>query len=292
MDKIKKYRAVFFDWDGTAVLSRLASTDKIVLLIEKLLLQGIKLMVISGTTYNNIANGQLHELIKPSALEGLFLGLGRGAYNYGFQNGQPVMLSEKLLTIKEKAILHRVCYKIHQHLLTKYGIETDIVFSRPNYCKIDLMVGLDRGENLFLQANEIEMVNKLLETKGYKDGLLGLMKLAEHFGDTEGIKLQATTDAKYLEVGPTTKSDNINYFMQAEVLCNGIAPSECCFFGDEFANLGEGICGSDAYMVTPFSKGGDFFDVSPQQRSLPEGVKYIGGGVESFENFLGEQISL
>ena len=35
--------------------------------------------------------------------------------------------------------VHSICFDIHKELLKKYDFPTDIVFSRPNYCKICLL---------------------------------------------------------------------------------------------------------------------------------------------------------
>lgn len=40
----KKYNAIFFDWDGTAVLSRTAPVDRAVNAMRPLLKKGIKLV--------------------------------------------------------------------------------------------------------------------------------------------------------------------------------------------------------------------------------------------------------
>ncbi|MFQ7552920.1 MAG: hypothetical protein ACLRMZ_24850 [Blautia marasmi] len=53
----KQYKAIFFDWDGTAVISRKAPVDDAVAVMKPLLAKGIKLVVVSGTTYENIAGG-------------------------------------------------------------------------------------------------------------------------------------------------------------------------------------------------------------------------------------------
>ena len=82
--EFKKYKAIFFDWDGTAVLSRKAPVDDIIPPMTKLLEKGVKLAIISGTTYENIAFGRLHELIPAEARKNLYLGLGRGVYNDGY----------------------------------------------------------------------------------------------------------------------------------------------------------------------------------------------------------------
>ena len=54
-----KPRAVFFDWDGTAVYSRKAPADAALSAMKPLLAQGIKLVIVSGTTIENIAGGQM-----------------------------------------------------------------------------------------------------------------------------------------------------------------------------------------------------------------------------------------
>lgn len=290
---MKKYKAVFFDWDGTAVVSRKAPVQEVAASMKKLLHQGVKLVIVSGTTVENIAGGDLGGYFSVDELSHLYMGLGRGAYNYGFTKEKvPQLLSSKIPDVQEKLLIHKTCYDIHAELLERYGINTDIVFSRPNYCKIDLMVDLDRNEQLFLQPDEIGRVNELLKSHNYQRGILGLIEMAEKMGIENGIKIKATTDAKYLEAGMTLKSDNVDYFMEHMMKSCKIKAEECCFWGDEFTFLGEGIPGSDAYMITNHTKKADFFDVSPVQMNLPEKVKYIGGSVGSFIQFLEEQSRL
>ena len=47
----KKYKAIFFDWDGTAVMSRQAPVEEAVAAMKPLLASGVKLVIVSGTTY-------------------------------------------------------------------------------------------------------------------------------------------------------------------------------------------------------------------------------------------------
>ena len=52
------------------------------------------------------------------------------------------------------------------------------------------------------------------------------------------MDVSATTDAKYLEVGISSKSDNADIlygFLQREY---GITDAECSFWGDEYAGDG------------------------------------------------------
>ena len=81
---MKHYKAIFFDWDGTAVLSRKAPVEDAVNAMRPLLDKGVKLCIVSGTTYENIAGGKLHSYFTPKQLENLYLGLGRGAFDYGY----------------------------------------------------------------------------------------------------------------------------------------------------------------------------------------------------------------
>ena len=57
----KRYKAVFFDWDGTAVLSRKAPVQEAAAAMGPLLRQGIRLVIVSGTTMENIAGGELEK---------------------------------------------------------------------------------------------------------------------------------------------------------------------------------------------------------------------------------------
>lgn len=287
---MKKYKAIFFDWDGTAVVSRKAAVEDIVVPMKALLAQGVKLAIISGTTIENIANGKLEGYFTQKELENLYLGLGRGAFNYKYEEGKIVVFKDRLPNKKELLLIHQVCFDMHIFLLENYKFETDIVFSRPNYCKIDLMVKNDRAEQLFFHEDELYEVNECLRKKGYNKGLTGLIKKAKEIGEQYGLDIVATTDAKYLEVGISSKSDNVDNLLEYFEEQYNIVASECSFWGDEYISLGEGLFGSDSYMLTDRSEEGDFFDVSNAKGSRLDKVVEIGGGVVSFKNFLLSQI--
>ena len=48
---MKKYKGIFFDWDGTAVISRKAPAEEAAAAMKGLLDKGVKLVIVSGTTY-------------------------------------------------------------------------------------------------------------------------------------------------------------------------------------------------------------------------------------------------
>ena len=278
---MKQYKAIFFDWDGTAVLSRKAPVEDAVNAMRPLLEKGVKLAIISGTTYENIAGGKLESYFTPEQLQNLYLGLGRGAYDYGFdKEGNPVIMESRVPNAKGIMAIHDACYQIHRVLLERYGMNTDIVFSRPNYCKIDLMPENNRGDNLFLQEGEAAKLQRILTSHGI-ESIETLIGMAESFG-TEEMPLRATTDAKYLEVGPTGKSDNVDALFDRF----GFDAEDCCFWGDEFIGVTDSIFGSDAGMLTDKTQNGDFFDVSNLVGARPQQVTQLGGGINTFLEFL------
>lgn len=286
---MKKYRGIFFDWDGTAVISRKAPAEEAAAAMKGLLAQGVKLVIVSGTTYENIAGGKLETYFTEGELDHLYLGLGRGAYNYRFEKGKPVVFADRIPDREGTLRIHDAAYGIHRELLAAHGLETDIVFCRPNYCKIDLMAGSDRGDRLFMQESEIDLLKAILNAHGIKGGLGELLEIARKAGQNCGIGIKATCDAKYLEAGISDKSDNADTILDELEKRFQIKGEECCFWGDEFVGLEEGIYGSDSFMITEKTKNGDFYDVSSVNGRRPENVQQIGGGVERFLNFLKEQ---
>lgn len=289
MENFKKYRAVFFDWDGTAVLSRKAPADEAVAAMRPLLKKGIKLVIVSGTTIENIAGGEIEQYFDKEELDHLYLGLGRGAFNYEFRAGKRFVFRDMLPDMACLEKIHRICFEVHMELKKRYDFDTDIVFSRPNYCKIDLMPNALRGDNLFMQENELEMLKKSLMSHGITGGLKGLMDLAGEMGDRYGLEVKPTCDAKYLEVGISDKSDNVTAVFRKLEKEIGLKAEECAFWGDEFVGIEEGIYGSDSFMITEATAGGDFFDVSEVAGKRPEGVVRPGGSVEQFLKFLRDQ---
>lgn len=286
---MKKYKGIFFDWDGTAVLSRKAAADEAVAAMKGLLAKGVKLAIVSGTTYENIAGGRLEEYFTENELGNLYLGLGRGAFNYRFEDGKPAVFANRVPDRNGLLRIHDVAYGIHRELLERYGFPTDVIFCRPNYCKIDIMVENDRGESLFMQENELDELRKSLTSHGIRGGLRELIGIAEAMGRRHGMEIKATCDAKYLEAGISDKSDNVDAIMGELENRFRIRSGECCFWGDEFVGLEEGVYGSDSFMITEKTKEGDFYDVSSTTGDRPREVVRIGGGVKRFLKFLEEQ---
>lgn len=286
---MKKYKAIFFDWDGTAVMSRRAPVEETVAAMAPLLDKGVKLAIISGTTIDNIAGGRIEDYFTKKQLENLYMGLGRGAFNYEFIDGKPHVFSDVIPDRKTMCDIHKICFDIHLELKEKYDFDTDIVFTRPNYCKIDLMVENLRGDNLFMQENELDMLKKSLKAHGIEGGLQNLISLSNNIAARYNIKVAPTCDAKYLEVGLSSKSDNADTIFEHINSKESISAEDCSFWGDEYVGIEPGIFGSDSFMRTEKTKSGDFFDVSVVPGERPKGVKELGGGIKTFLDFLKAQ---
>ena len=140
-----------------------------------------------------------------------------------------------------------------------------------------------------MQEDELGSLKASLTEHGITEGLQGLMNLAKEIGKKYGVEVLPTCDAKYLEVGTTSKSDNVDSIFALISKESGILPEECTYWGDEYVGIEKGIFGSDSFMKTEKTAKGDFFDVSEVNGERPEGVQQIGGGVAQFLNFLKDQ---
>lgn len=63
---------------------------------------------------------------------------------------------------------------------------------------------------LFMQEDEMSQLKAMLEEHGLENGIMDLVSLSEKVGEEFGLKVSATCDAKYLEVGISCKSDNVD----------------------------------------------------------------------------------
>ena len=150
------------------------------------------------------------------------------------------------------------------------------------------MVNDERGDQLFMQEDEMSRVKNILSEHGINSGLKQMVSISEEIGERFGTKVSATCDAKYLEVGISCKSDNVNTIL-SKFESEGIKAEECSYWGDEYVGIEDGLFGSDSFMKTEKTKNGDFYDVSSLEGSRPENVEVLGGGVSTFVNFLIEQ---
>ena len=177
---LKKYKAIFFDWDGTAVMSRRAPVDQAVAAMRPLLQKGIKLIIVSGTTIENIAGGKIESYFAEEELKNLYLGLGRGAYNYSFKDGIPYIFKNMVPDKGEILKIHQICFEIHHTLKEKYDLviidedNSDLdIFDFLDYCKekglkkiVISSENIEDVDYLKKQFMKNELMNKILTYLG------------------------------------------------------------------------------------------------------------------------------
>ena len=188
--------------------------------------------------------------------------------------------------------IHDAAYRIHRTLWQEYDYHTDIIFDRPNYCKIDLMNQNSRSQSLFLSGNEVEMVQTDLTAHGLQGGISDLLELAAGVGKQVGLSLKVTCDAKYLEVGVLNKSDNVDAPPTQRDTASGYSARRVCLLGGRVTWNWQRLNGSDSFMHTILSSPGDFFDVGTVPGIRPQWVRYLGGSIHTFLSFLREQAAL
>ncbi len=204
-----------------------------------------------------------------------------GAYNYQITDGRPEIFASMIPDQEGLLKIHDICYAIHVKLLREYGLKTDIVFSRPNYCKIDLMVESDRGDQLFMQGDEVEHLRRILKQHGIESGLKELIDIAESTGGNSDRKYRQPAMPNIWRLEFPVKSDNVDVFLE-RFKAERITAEDCSFWGDEFVEIEHGLYGSDSFMYTEKSKAGDFFDVSAIEGKPPggsEGARWRRGDV-------------
>ena len=65
-----------------------------------------------------------------------------------------------------------------------------------------------------MQENELDMLKDCLKRHGVEGGLQGLLDISVAAGERYGITVKPTCDAKYLEVGISSKSDNVDRILE------------------------------------------------------------------------------
>ena len=131
----RRFEAVVFDWDGTAVPDRDADAARLRELVEELCALGLELAVITGTHVDNV-DGQL--LARPSGPGRLHFLVNRGSEVFEAAAGGIRLLERREASAEENAALDRAAAATVE-ALGRRGISAEIVSERLNRRKIDLI---------------------------------------------------------------------------------------------------------------------------------------------------------
>jgi trehalose/maltose hydrolase-like predicted phosphorylase len=281
----RRFEALVFDWDGTAVPDRAADATVVRRLVEDACALGLHAAVVSGTNVRNI-DGQL--AARPRGPGRLYLLLNRGSEVFHVGPNGPRLLHRRRATRAERSALAGAAARLAAEL-EHHGLAVAIVADRLNRQKVDLIPDPAWSDP---PKERIDELLAAVEDRLARHGLGGLstvLELAQRAAREAGLPdARVTTDAKHVEIGLTDKSDSARW-IAGELARWGIGPRLVLVLGDEFGPLGGGA-GSDALMLVPELGRATSVSVGAEPAGVPPGVVHLGGGPAEFTALLGDQI--
>jgi trehalose/maltose hydrolase-like predicted phosphorylase len=281
----KRFEAIVFDWDGTAVPDRRADATRVHSLVEQLCDAGMDLAVVTGTHIGNV-DGQLHA--RPEGPGRLYLCLNRGSEVFIVGSDGPRLVARREATISENEALDAAAAATVADLAAR-GLLAEVVSERLNRRKIDLIPEPDWADPPKARISELlAVVEGRLRDAGV-DGLREAILIAERAAHHAGVAApKVTSDAKHVEIGLTDKADSARWIFE-ELSRRGIGLRQTLVVGDEFGPLG-GLPGSDAYLVPSGFERVTAVSVGREPTGIPDGVIALGGGPEAFIALLEDQL--
>jgi hypothetical protein len=279
----RRFEAIVFDWDGTAVPDRHADATRMRRLVEDACAAGLELAVVSGTHVGNV-DDQL--TARPAGPGGLVLALNRGSEVFRVDRDGPQLVYRRTASAEEDAALSRAA-QLTVERLAAGGLVARIVSERLNRRKIDLIPEPGWEDPPKARIGELlAAVQARLAAAGIA-GLTEAVKIASRAATDAGLAdPRVTSDAKHVEIGLTDKSDSARWIM-GELWRSGIAPGQVLIAGDELGPLG-GLAGSDSNLLVD---GATAVSVGVEPSGVPAGVVRLGGGPEMFAAMLEDQIA-
>ena len=281
----RRFEAVVFDWDGTAVPDRSSDASEVRAVVEGLCAAGMDVAVVTGTHIGNV-DGQLGA--RPLGPGRLYLCLNRGSEVFAVDERGPHLIFRRLATEAEEAALDAAAAETVARLAA-HGVRGEIVSQRLNRRKIDVIPEPEWADPPKAQISELlAAVEGRLRSAGL-DGLREAVLLAEEAARNAGLsEPKVTSDAKHVEIGLTDKADSARWIF-AELWRRGIGASQVLVAGDEFGPLG-GLPGSDSLLLPPEAERAVVVSVGREPTGVPRGVLDLGGGPESFLALLHDQL--
>jgi trehalose/maltose hydrolase-like predicted phosphorylase len=281
----RRFEAVVFDWDGTAVPDRSANASRARRLIEDLCAFGMEVVVVTGTHIRNV-DGQLGA--RPHDPGHLHLCLNRGSEVFRVDEGGAEPVARRVASADEEAALTAAAEATVSELARR-GLRAEIVSQRLNRRKIDLIPEPEWVDPPKARIGELlAAVEGRLQGAGLS-GLGEVVELADAAAHEAGLEApRVTSDAKHIEIGLTDKADSARWVFEY-LRRRGIPPSLVLIAGDEFGPLG-GLPGSDSFLLVPQAARAVAVSVGGEPTGVPENVLALGGGPPRFLQILRDQL--
>jgi trehalose/maltose hydrolase-like predicted phosphorylase len=281
----RRFEAIVFDWDGTAVPDRQADSSRLRQLVEEVCGLGLELAVVTGTHVGNV-DRQLGA--RPRGPGRLHICVNRGSEVFLASETGLELVERREAGAEEDAALDTAA-ELTVERLTERGLEARIASQRLNRRKIDLIPEPEWADPP--KARIAELLTAV-EARLADAGLAGLseaVELATGAAHEAGlVNPRVTSDAKHIEIGLTDKADAARWVL-ADLWSRGVAPGLVLVAGDEFGPLG-GLPGSDSLLLVPAAAGATTVSVGAEPTGVPRGVLHLPGGPERFLTVLDDQL--
>ena len=282
----RRFEAVVFDWDGTAVPDRAADASHLRELIEELCALGLDLAVITGTHVGNV-DGQLGA--RPAGPGRLLLGMNRGSELYRADAEGLHLVERREATAEEDAALDAAAQAtVREPGATRHRGRDRLPTPQP---------AQGRPHSPGRVARPSEGTDRRAPRR--RGGAPGGGRAPRSPRGRRARRLRCarlagvadprvTSDAKHVEIGLTDKADAAARVF-AELAQRGIAPGVVLVAGDEFGPLG-GLPGSDSLLLVPEAQRSTAVSVGREPTGAPATVLSLGGGPERFVALLEDQL--
>jgi hypothetical protein len=282
----RRFGAIMFDWDGTAVPDRRADASVLRDLIERLSALGCHLVITSGTHLENV-DDQLGA--RPPGPGRLSIDSNRGSEIWEIGQDGPVLRERRAPRPGENEALDRAAAATVDALAGR-GLAIGEVSTRLNRRKIDLMPLPEWSDPPKSRIAELLAATlATLRTAGI-GSLHEVCELARDLARTAGVAdPRVTTDAKHVEIGLTDKTDAARQIFPL-LASLAVPPEQVLVCGDEMGPLG-GEPGSDSLMLVGDGARAVAVSVGVEPEGVPPGVIALGGGPPRFLELLRDQIA-
>ncbi len=286
-DLDRRFEALIFDWDGTAVPDRAADAGAVRTAVQDACALGLDVAVVSGTHVGNI-DGQLRA--RPRGPGELHLLLNRGSEVFRAGTDGVELLERRTASLAQEAALDRAAELAVQRLGAR-GLEAMVVSQRLNRRKIDLIPTVEWADPPKARIAELLVAVQARLREHGLEGLRAAVELGQDAAVEVGLSdARVTSDAKHIEIGLTDKSDSARWYF-AHLWQRGVAPEQVLILGDELGSLG-GIPGSDSQMLIDVAAATTVASVGVEPAGVPAGVLTLGGGPPAFLRLLDRQLAL
>jgi trehalose/maltose hydrolase-like predicted phosphorylase len=285
----RRFEAIIFDLDATALPDRRADAARIRGLIEDAAARGLDLAIVSRTDVGT-ADGQL--AARPAGPGGLILALNGGSEVFRVGQEGPQLAFRRAASAEEDAALSRAAQLTIERLASR-GLDAGIVSGRLNRREIDLIPDPEWEDP---PKSRIAELLAAVEDRLASAGIAGLseaVRIARTAATEAGLAdPRVTSDAKHIAIGLTDKSDSAGWIMRW-LWERGIAPEQVLIAGDELGPLG-GLPGSDSLLLDSGGHPATAVSVGVEPGGVPgvpDGLVCIGRGPDAFATVLEDQIA-